>query len=98
MTPGETPGYTPYTPMPLLQQHQQQVDDEPKSPIILAQVEGQQEDAAGADTEEEKKNDARKLKATKSLEIRKQLEAKKAELLAIQKESEEILKKQQEEM
>jgi len=33
----------------------------------------------------------------KSEEIRKQLEAKKAELLAIQKESEELLKKQQEE-
>lgn len=41
----------------------------------------------------EKKNDSRMIKETKSMEIRKQLEAKKAELLAIQKESEELLKK-----
>ena len=42
----------------------------------------------------EKKNDSRTIKETKSMVIRKQLEAKRAELLAIQKESEELLKKQ----
>ena len=48
-----------------------------------------------AAAEESKK--LQQLKEVKSEEIRKQLEAKKAELLAIQKESEELLKKQQEE-
>ena len=73
------------------------------SPIVLAKSErpSEQEQAAAADSVMdtsnnlvEKKNDARKIKETKSMEIRKQLEAKKAKLLAIQKESEELLKKQ----
>ena len=77
------------------------------SPIVLAKSERPSEQeqaeinyaaAAGPimDTSKnpvEKKNDSRMIKETKSMEIRKQLEAKKAELLAIQKESEELLKK-----
>lgn len=46
-------------------------------------------------TKEESK---KRIKENKSEEIRRQLEAKKAELLAIQKENEELLKRQEEEL
>ena len=53
--------------------------------------------AASANQDESVRSNRQLMKETKSMEIRRQLEAKKAELLRIQQESEELIKKQQEE-